>query len=87
MSAWLLFSPAAVALGVFYQVCLVVASVLTAAAAYGLWKHRKWGAWVYIGLTGVNQPFLYFMGWWVAGALVIPVIVIFLILIKLRWLK
>jgi hypothetical protein len=87
MSILVLFSPTASALGTTYQACLVVASIVTAIAAYGLWKHMKWGAWTYLALTAINQPFLYLMGWWVAGALVIPGIFILLIFTKFQWLK
>lgn len=86
-SVVMLFSPAATALGTTYQACLAVASIVSAIAAYGLWKHMKWGAWTYIALTAINQPFLYLMGWWVAGALIIPGVLILLIFTKFKWLK
>jgi hypothetical protein len=86
-SVVILFSPTTAALGTTYQACLAVASVVSATAAYGLWKHMKWGAWTYLALTAINQPFLYLMGWWVAGALIIPGILILLIFAKFKWLK
>ena len=86
-SLMLVLSDQAKALGPAYQASLAAASVISAAAAFGLWQHRKWGAWIYIGLTVVNQPFLYLMGWWVWGALIIPGVVIALILLKYKFLK
>jgi len=87
LSILMLFFRPALALGTAYQVSLAVASIITAISAYGLWKHMKWGAWAYIALMIVNQPFMYFMGWWNIGALIIPGIVILLIFSKFRWLK
>lgn len=83
----LVLSDQAQALGPAYQAALAASSIISAAAAYGLWLHRKWGAWIYIGLTALNQPFLYLMGWWVWGSLIIPGVVIALILLKYKALR
>lgn len=83
----LMFSDVAASFGFFYQICLAIAAVVVAISAYGLWRHYKWGAWTYVAFMAVNQPFLYFMGWWVIYTLVIPGIVVALIFSKYKWLK
>lgn len=87
LSILLALSDQARALGPLYQGALAVSAVISAVAAFGIWKHRKWGAWIYIGLTVLNQPFLLVMGWWGVGALIVPGIVVALILLKYRSLR
>jgi uncharacterized membrane protein (DUF2068 family) len=83
-SLGMMFSRIAINIGMLYQMTLVVASIVTDISAFGLWQHKKWAAYLYIGLTVFNQPFLLLMGWWNLGALLIPAILIALIFIKFR---
>lgn len=87
VSVFHLFSPAAVALGSLYQVCNVISGAVNSVAAYGLWMHRKWGAWIYIASAVIWQPVLYLFGWWAPATLIIPGICALLILSKYKWLK
>ena len=43
----------------------------------GLWMMKKWAAYTYTGLVGINQIVLIAMGVWNIMALAIPAIVIF----------
>ena len=78
------FFSAAKALGLHFQALSLASGILTAIAALGLWEHKRWGAWVYIGLALVSQPILYLMGWWTPGALIVPGVVVALIAAKFR---
>ncbi len=80
-------SEIAASLGFGYQITLVIAALITGAAAFEIWKNKKWGAYTYITLALVNQPFLLLMGWWNLGALIIPGIIVALLLIKLSTMK
>jgi hypothetical protein len=76
-------SEIAASFGVVYQVTLVIAALITGAAAFGIWQNCKWGAYTYITLTVVNQPLLLIMGWWNIGALILPGIIVAILLTKL----
>lgn len=77
----------AASLGLLYQVSLIIATMITAFATFGIWYMRKWGAFIYIVLTIVNQPLLLFMDKWYPGAAILPGIIIVVLIFKFRDMK
>jgi len=87
LSLFTAFTPIAAKLGIYYQVVLVIAALVTGISAVGIWSNKKWGAFTYIGLSVFNQPFLYIMGWWNLGALLVPGVICVLLGFKLKQMK
>jgi uncharacterized membrane protein (DUF2068 family) len=82
-------APSALAaeLGLLYQISLMISTLITAFAAFGIWYMRKWGTYTYIALTVIYQPLLLFMDRWYPGAVILPGIVVIILLFKLRYMK
>lgn len=72
--------------GPIYQSRMVVAVIILSVVAYGLWKHKKWALWLYIGYTVVNQLLIYLIGW-PSSRVWVPLVVIVLILVNYKWLS
>lgn len=72
----LIFSSAAQSVGAWYPPYLALCSVVGLACMVGLWMMKKWAAFLYTGMTAVNQVVLLAMGVWNPLALVLPLIVV-----------
>lgn len=72
---YILFTHAARSVGSWYQPYLGFSIVVGLAALIGLWKMKKWGAYLYAGLMVVNQIVMAYMGVWNITSLIVPAIV------------
>lgn len=79
----LLGTGAAAGLPGWYLPYLGLTILIGLAALIGLWKMKKWGAYLYAGMFLVNQVILLASGLWSVGALVIPLIVTLIALSQL----
>ncbi|WP_028990440.1 hypothetical protein RG903_08715 [Thermithiobacillus tepidarius DSM 3134] len=87
-SVLFLVAPAAASLGRLYLVSSALSLILYVIVAYGLWLHRKWGAWGYIAVTLALQLLVfYFLGYFAPANLLLPMVMVLLILSKYKWLK
>jgi len=73
----LIFSPIAKQIGSWYPPYLALSAAIGLVCMIGLWMMKKWAAYTYTGLVGINQIVLIAMGVWNIMALAIPAIVIF----------
>ena len=62
------------AIGVWYQIYILLTVGLSIAIIYTLWKMKKAGIWVYLGSYVVHNIVAVIAGNWMLGLLVIPVI-------------
>lgn len=80
----LIFSPIAGQIGSWYPPYLAFSAVVGLACMIGLWKMKKWAAFLYTGFMILNQIVLLSMGVWNIFALLIPAAVIFFALKNLN---
>tara|TARA_B100000787_G_scaffold75889_1_gene55864 strand:- start:452 stop:1189 length:738 start_codon:yes stop_codon:yes gene_type:complete len=62
--------------GSWYPPYLGLSTVIGLVAMIGLWKMKKWSAYIYTGLVALNQVVLLAMGVWNIMAIIIPGIII-----------
>jgi uncharacterized membrane protein (DUF2068 family) len=67
----------------WYWPYLLVSIVVGLVALIGLWKMKKWGAYLYTAMFLINQCLLLATGLWSVGALIIPLIVVVIALSQL----
>ena len=72
----LLFTDIAEEVGDWYPPYLTLTSILGFVCMVGLWQMKKWAAYTYTGLVGLNQIVLLAMGVWGFGSIFIPAIVV-----------
>ena len=76
LSALLIFSPVASAVGSWYPPFLAVACLAGLASMIGMWMMKKWGVLLYTGMFCVAQAVMLAKGLWVPFAVLIPLVVI-----------
>jgi serine/threonine protein kinase len=76
----LLFSPIAQQVGAWYQPYLLFSIVIGLTCTIGLWRMKKWAAYLYLALLALNQALLLATGAWYIAMLVFPGIVTFFVL-------
>jgi len=88
-SIFISVSDNAVKLGILYQVQIVISTFIIGVAAAGIWLNLKWGAYTYIIYSLISPPLLFVFGWWRPdmGGIIIPAIIVFLLLIKIKTMK
>lgn len=72
----LIFSNITQQIGSWYPPYLGLSSAVGLLCMFGLWNMKKWAAYTYTALVGLNQIVLIAMGLWSVGALIIPGVVI-----------
>ena len=72
----LIFSNAASSIGGWYPPYLAFSAAVGLACMIGMWKMKKWGAYTYTGIVGLNQLVLLAMGVWNIVSLLVPAIVV-----------
>ncbi|WP_035091036.1 hypothetical protein [Aquimarina macrocephali] len=72
----MIFSDIAGQVGSWYPPYLGLSAVIGLVCMLGLWKMKKWAAYMYTGFVALNQIVLLAMGVWNIMALIIPGIVI-----------
>jgi hypothetical protein len=78
------FSESAIQIGSWYPPYLGFSSALGLICMIGLWKMKKWAAYVYTGFVVLNQVVLLSMGVWNIMALIVPSIYVGIALYHLK---
>ena len=79
-----IFSEEASAIGVWYQIYIGLTSLVTIAIIYFLWRMSKKGIVIYLAAYLIHNLIALFVGNWMIGVLIIPVVGIILILLSLK---
>jgi len=80
----MIFSEMAWQIGSWYPPYLGLSAVIGLLCMVGLWKMKKWAAYIYTGFVALNQIVLLAMGVWNIMALIIPGIVIGIALVNVN---
>ena len=89
----LLALPAAViseksqAIGLWYQIYVMLTAILSIAIIYSLWKLKKIGIYIYIGAYILHNIVAIIAGNWMVGVLVIPCVGLILLSFSLKHFK
>ncbi|OGR42687.1 MAG: hypothetical protein A2X35_01680 [Elusimicrobia bacterium GWA2_61_42] len=74
MSVPLIFSDLARGLGAWYAPYIAGSVLASLVCVIGLWKMRRWGAYLYAGVAITNQLVIYSMGMWHFPDLAVPAV-------------
>ena len=80
----LIFSDIAGQIGSWYPPYLGLSAIIGLACMIGLWQMKKWAAYTYTGVAGLNQIVLLSMGVWNVMALIIPAIIVGIVLTHVK---
>lgn len=68
----------------WYPAYLGISCIIGLISMIGLWKMKKWGAYLYSGFVVLNQAILLLTGLWSFMALVLPGIVVLIALFNIK---